>query len=55
MKKNVIWWPALKNPNHLDKYGGFEYFEYSRKSWEYWCEKMIVFLYLLQIQLRMIL
>ena len=39
MKKNVIWWPALKNPNHLDKYGGFEYFEYSRKSWEYWCEK----------------
>ena len=39
MKKNVIWWPALKNPNHLDKYGGFEYFEYSRKSWEYWCER----------------
>ena len=39
MKKNVIWWPALKNPNHLDKYGGFEYYEYSRKSWEYWCKK----------------
>jgi len=39
IKKNVIWWPALKNPNHFDKYGGFEYFEYSRKSWEYWCKK----------------
>ena len=39
MKKNVIWWPALKNPNHLDKYGGFDYYEYSRKSWEYWCKK----------------
>ena len=39
MKKNVIWWPALKNLNHLDKYDGFKYFEYSRKSWEYWCEK----------------
>mgnify|MGYP001329419346 CR=1 FL=1 len=37
--KNVIWWPALVNPNHIDKYGGFDYYEYSRKSWEYWCEK----------------
>jgi hypothetical protein len=39
MKKNVIWWPALTNPDHLKKYGGFEYYEYSRKSWEYWCKK----------------
>ena len=39
MKKNVIWWPALENPEHSDKYGGFDYFEYSRKSWEYWCDK----------------
>ncbi len=39
MKKNVIWWPALTNSEHLDKYGGFKYYEYSRKSWEYWCEK----------------
>jgi len=39
MKKNVIWWPALKNPSHLEKYGDFEYYEYSRKSWEYWCKK----------------
>ena len=39
MKKNVIWWPALNNPNHSDKYGGFGYFEHSRKAWEYWCKK----------------
>ena len=39
MKKNVIWWPALENLEHSDKYGGFDYFEYSRKSWEYWCDK----------------
>ena len=38
-KKNVVWWPALVNENHIDKYGGFEYFKYSRKSWEYWCKK----------------
>ena len=37
MKKNVIWWPALQNSEHSDKYGGFEYFEYSKKTWEYWC------------------
>ena len=39
MKKNVIWWPALKNPSHLEKYGNFDYYEYSRISWEYWCKK----------------
>ena len=26
-KKNIIWWPALKNSNHSDKCGDFEYFE----------------------------
>ncbi len=39
MNKNVIWWPAIKNPGHVQKYGGYDYFEYSRKTWEYWCEK----------------
>ena len=39
MKKNVIWWPAVKNKEHNDKYGNFGYFEYSRKTWEYWCKK----------------
>ena len=39
MKKNVIWWPALVNEDHIDKYGGYDYLEYSRKSLEYWCKK----------------
>ena len=37
--KNVVWWPAIKNPNHTEKYGGYDYFDYSRKTWEYWCKK----------------
>jgi len=39
MKKNVIWWPAVKSEIHSEKYGNFDYFEYSRKTWEYWCKK----------------
>ena len=39
MKKNVIWWPAVKNKDHNDKYGNFDYFKYSRKTWEFWCKK----------------
>ena len=39
MKKNVIWWIGVINPEHKDKYGGYDYFQYSRKTWEYWCKK----------------
>lgn len=39
MKKNVIWWTGIVNPDHNDKYGEFKYFEYSRKSWEFWCKR----------------
>ena len=39
MKKNVVWWIGVKNEQLSDKYGGFEYFEHSRKTWEYWCKK----------------
>ena len=39
MKQNVIWWPAVKVEEHKGKYGNFDYFDYSRKSWEYWCKK----------------
>ena len=39
MKKNVIWWVGVNNKNLSDKYGDFKYFEYSRKTWEYWCKK----------------
>ena len=39
MKKNIVWWPAVVNKEHTDKYGGYEYFQYSRNTWEYWCER----------------
>jgi hypothetical protein len=39
MSKNVVWWPAMKNKDLTDKYGGYDYFEHSRKTWEYWCKK----------------
>jgi len=39
MKKNIVWWPAVVNKDHTDKYGGYDYFQYSRKTWEYWCER----------------
>ena len=39
MAKNVVWWIGVKNKQLSDKYGGFEYFEHSRKTWEYWCKK----------------
>lgn len=39
MKKNVIWWPAIKNPEHLDKYGNYDYYEYSKNTWKHFCKK----------------
>ena len=51
MKKNVVWWPAIVNEEHKDKYGGYENFEYSRKTWEYWCKRndcLFVLVYSLQ-------
>ena len=52
MKKNVVWWPAIVNEEHKDKYGGYEYFEYSRKTWEYWCKKNDVELFILEDELQ---
>ena len=39
MKKIVVWWIGVKNKDLSNKYGGFDYFEYSKKSWKYWCKK----------------
>ena len=39
MKKNIVWWPAVVNEDHIGKYGGYQYFKYSRNTWEYWCKK----------------
>ena len=37
--KNVLFWVGVKSkdPLTLEKHGNFEYFEYSKKTWEYWC------------------
>tara|TARA_B100000287_G_scaffold336916_1_gene322685 strand:- start:812 stop:1624 length:813 start_codon:yes stop_codon:yes gene_type:complete len=39
--KNVIFWTGIKNnsPNMVEKYGGYEWMDISKKSWEYWCKK----------------
>ena len=38
MKKNVVFWCAVNNPDHNDKYDSFKWFEYSKQSWKYWCD-----------------
>ena len=47
MKKNVLFWVGVKsdNPVVLEKHGNFDYFEYSKKTWKYWCEKNDVVFY----------
>ena len=39
MKKNVIYWIGVENQNLSQKYGNYEYFQYSKNTWKYWCEK----------------
>lgn len=39
MKKNVIFWIGVKNKDHNDKYGNFEYFEYSKNTWKHFCKR----------------
>ena len=39
MKKNVIFWVGVKNDQYAEKYGGWEWMDISRKTWEYWCDK----------------
>tara|TARA_R110001583_G_scaffold2725_10_gene19072 strand:+ start:15407 stop:16750 length:1344 start_codon:yes stop_codon:yes gene_type:complete len=39
MKKNVIFWVGVINPDHKDKYGDYNYFEYSKNTWKYFCKK----------------
>ena len=39
MKKNVVWWIGVKNNKYAEKYGGWEWVDISRKTWEYWCKK----------------
>jgi 2-polyprenyl-3-methyl-5-hydroxy-6-metoxy-1,4-benzoquinol methylase len=39
MSKNVIFWVGVKNQQYSEKYGGWEWMDISRKTWEYWCKK----------------
>ncbi len=39
MKKNVIFWVGVINPDHKDKYGDYDYFEYSKNTWKHFCKK----------------
>lgn len=37
--KNVIFLTSVINSEHDEKYGGYEWMNISKKTWEYWCEK----------------
>ena len=39
MKKNVIYWVGVINSEHKDKYGDYDYFEYSKNTWKHFCER----------------
>ena len=39
MKKNVIFWVGIKNQAHADKYGNFDYFDYTKATWQYFCRR----------------
>ena len=42
MKKNVVFWIGVKNEKYSEKYGGWDWMDISRKTWEYWCEITIL-------------
>ena len=42
MMKNVVWWIGVKNDKYAEKYGGWEWVDISKKTWEYWCKKNYV-------------
>ena len=37
--KNVVFWIGVKNDHYSKKYGGWEWMDISRNTWEYWCKK----------------
>lgn len=44
---NVLFWVAVKSENGVisKNHGDFEYFEYSKRTWQYWCERNGVLFY----------
>jgi hypothetical protein len=47
MKQNVVFWIGVQSNDELlqRKHGGFKYLEYSKLSWQYWCNKNNVTFY----------
>jgi hypothetical protein len=47
MKKDVVFWIGVNSDDTLlrQKHGNFEYLEYSKKTWKYWCNKHNVIFY----------
>tara|TARA_Y100000310_G_scaffold3230_1_gene4130 strand:+ start:214 stop:1032 length:819 start_codon:yes stop_codon:yes gene_type:complete len=39
MSKNVIWWVGIENPQLKEKYGNYDYFEYSKNTWKHFCKR----------------
>lgn len=39
MKKNVVFWTGVQKERFSEKYGGFEWMEMSKKTWQFWCAK----------------
>ncbi len=39
MSKNVIWWIGVINPQLNEKYGNYEYFDYSKNTWKHFCDR----------------
>ena len=45
MKKNVVFLTSVKSIPHTKKFGGYDWMDISKKTWEYWCEKNDCILY----------
>lgn len=47
MKQNVVFWIGVKSSDTLllKKHGNFEYLEYSKVTWQYWCNKHDIIFY----------
>ena len=37
--KNVVWWAGVKTSEFNEKYGGHDWINTSKKSWEFWCKQ----------------
>lgn len=45
MKKNVVFLTSVKSVPHTTKFGGYNWMDISKKTWDYWCKKNDCLLY----------